>query len=760
VKLPDDRKEKQILRVRVAPLLREWLLVLSILSVSVAALSISGSLSRFDQALYDLTLRWSAPPAPDRVLIVAVDDASLESIGPWPWRAEEHARAIDALVAAGAAAIGYGVTFERDRDDPALRAALRRAAAKGVRVVMPVRIRVPGPNGKPYMTELPPDGALAGHHLVRTDGDGVVRRVDLAIDAGARWPHTAALLAGPGGDVALATLPPFEPEGSQGKVQRHGERLIGFRGPPGSIRSLPMMAVLAGDAPRELIVGRTVMVGVTATDYGERFSTAVSGREGAMSGVEIDASVVADLLQGRRLERTSPERSLTLALVMLWLVMVGMLVMRPGAAGVFGIMLMILVMTSAAAALIAIGRWVEPAGAIVALLAAPPLWAWRRLVVVNDWMTKELTALGDLGLPKRLSRAPSDPVTRTTEMLAATIERVDELRRLADAALRGLPDATVLVSNTGEIVAANGAAEALFGADPTPRAVDAAFSHAGLPAFGATALAAPEPAWRGEFRASDGSIRDVRFTPWRNNSGEALGWIARFADVSALRKAEAAREEALQLLTHDMRAPQASILALVDRADGLPPDTADRLRQLARRTIGLADGYLHLARAEAGNYALCEVDLAAIATEAVDEMWPQAQALGVRLDGLGIDEEALMWGNHGLLMRAIVNLISNALKHAPRGSIVTVRLRGDRSDWRLDVEDQGPGIAAEIQSQLFGRFRTGGEAGGVGLGLAFVRSVAEGHGGLARCQSVPGEGATFTLWLPGLESGRMAVAAE
>ncbi len=756
---PDHPSDGQDVRARVAPLLREWLLVLTLLSFTVLGLSVTGALGRFDQAIYDLTVRWSAPPPPDQVLIVAIDDSSLERLGPWPWTDARHAEVIDRLVASGVTSIGYDIFLDCDAPSASLEAALRRAKQAGVRVAMPVKLRIPGPNGKSYLADPPPAGAAAGHVLIRTDNDGVVRRVDLAVEAGQRWPRLAALVAGLGGAQALSMLP-SQSAAETGPLRLLGERLIGFRGPPGRIRSLPIMAVLGGEAPRELLEGRRIMIGVTASGYSERFSTAVSGREGAMSGIEIEASLVADLIQGRRLERAGPERSLALALVMLWLVMVGMLILRPGVAGIFGIALMILVLLGATAGLIAVGRWAEPAAAVVALLAAPPLWAWRRLAVVNDWMTRELTALGDMGLPKRRSRGPSDPVTRTTEMLAATIDRVEELRQLADAALRGLPDATVLVSNLGQIVAANGAAEALFGANPAPAAIDVAFAKASLPAFGAEALASPDSPWRGEFSATDGSIREVRFTPWRGSSGTPLGWIVRFADISALRRAEAAREEALQLLTHDMRAPQASILALVERRQDMSIDTASRLRHLAQRTIGLADGYLQLARAEVGNYTMSEVDLAAIATEAVDELWPQAQSMGLRIDGLGLDEEALMWGNHSLLMRAVVNLIANALKHAPRGSIITVRLRNDRSDWRLDVEDRGPGVPAELQSQLFGRFRTGGEAGGVGLGLAFVRSVAEGHGGLARCTSVPGEGATFTLWLPGLQSGRAALAAE
>jgi signal transduction histidine kinase len=335
-------------------------------------------------------------------------------------------------------------------------------------------------------------------------------------------------------------------------------------------------------------------------------------------------------------------------------------------------------------------------------------------------------------------------------MLAATIDRVEELRRLADAALRGLPDATVLVSEGGAIVAANVAAEELFGPELHGGAIDAAFAGQDLPPFGAPALAAADSRWRGEFTAADGTAREIRFTPWRDADGAPLGWIVRFADISALRRAEAAREEALQLLTHDMRAPQASILALVDRTAGLPSETAERLRQLARRTISLADGYLQLARADAGGYTMSEIDLAAIATEAVDELWPQANDCGIRINGEGLEKEALAWGNHGLLLRALINLLGNAVKFAPSDSIIRVRLLPNSQDWQLDISDSGPGVPLDIQAQLFNRFRTGGEAGGIGLGLAFVKAVADGHGGYVRCASVPGEGATFSLFLPGL----------
>lgn len=732
-------------------MLREWLLALTIMSLAVVALTTTNSLSRLDQAIYDVTARLTAPLPPDNVLIVAIDDASIDALGPWPWPAARHAEALDSLRRAGALAIGYDAGLELS-DSDALAPALARARAASVPVAMPAHFRVPGADGRAYDVSPAPRGALASHALIRPDDDGVVRRLTLALDGERRWPHLAAALVG---GRATAPLPKFARPAGPVALTRQAERLVGFRGGAGSFRSFPMSAVLAGEVPRELIDGRVVLVGLTATGLGAQYSTSTAGAGGAMSAVEINASFVADLLQGRVLSVADGQRALTLALLLLWTVMAAMLLLRPGLAGAFSIGLILLILLLSATALLATGNWIQPAAAVVALFVAPPFWAWRRLAVVNDWMSRELDALGDLGLPKRRrQQLASDPVTQATERLAQTIDRVQELRRLADAALRGLPDATLLVSGTGEIVATNGAAEALFGENPKPRTIEAAFKGNDLPPFRADALAMERGPWHGEFQATDGTVREVRYTPWRDAAEKPLGWIVRFADISALRKAEAAREEALQLLTHDMRAPQASILALVDRSEDMPKEMADRLRQLARRTISLADGYLQLARADAGGYAMEEVDLGAIATEAVDEVWPLATARNIRIKGERIDREALTCGNASLLMRAIVNLLSNAVKFSPKGGEIIVRLKADVKDWRLDVIDHGPGVPGDVQAKLFGRFQTGGEMGGVGLGLAFVKSVADGHGGLVRCHSVPGEGAMFSLYLPGLRKKR------
>ena len=726
---------------RPARLPGEWLAVGIGLSALVVALVLTGAVRRLDHVAYDLIITAHPAAAPDDIVIIGIDEASLARIGPWPWPRRVHARAIAQLAAAGPRAIGYDVLFtEAGADDAALDAAIRAA---GVPIVLPMQFEVPGHNGHAHDEIVPAVGggfARIGQSTLTPDEDGVVRTLDLALDGTKRWPHIAALLS------QIPPLPNFAVRPATAPLRRVGERLVGFRGPPGSFRSISFAALLAGEVPPEFLKGHIVLVGATAAGLGDQFSTPTAGRAGVMPGVELQASLVADLLQGRNLRRAGDGAAITLALATLWLGMIGLLRLRPAAAALFGAALVVLVVATSAMLFEVSGLWIAPAAGVIGLLLAQPLWAWRRLAVVNDWMLAELAALGGGIVPKSTRSATADPVTRTTQLLAATIDRVDELREIADAAIRGLPDPTLLVARDGTIAAANTAAEALFGNAPALAAVDAAFT--GLPAFGAISLGDPTTPWRGEHRATDASIRDIRFTPWHGPDGTALGWIVRFADISALRRAEAAREEALQLLTHDMRAPQASIIALVDREPGLAPALADKLRGLATRTIGLADGYLQLARAEAGDYAMGEVDLAAIATEAVDELWPQAQVAGVRLVGRGLDDEALLIGNHQLLLRAAINLIGNAVKFAPRGSDVDCSVVRDGDFWRLGIADQGPGIAPDVQARLFGRFRAGPQAGGVGLGLAFVRTVAAGHGGSIGFTTTPGAGASFILRLP------------
>lgn len=226
---------------------------------------------------------------------------------------------------------------------------------------------------------------------------------------------------------------------------------------------------------------------------------------------------------------------------------------------------------------------------------------------------------------------------------------------------------------------------------------------------------------------------------------------ARIRQVQAaahrLRHLQEERRETLAFISHDLRAPLAAALMQVD---DLPPTAQKRLREPLTRGLTLAEEFLRTSRAEMIDTARFEeLDFGALLHQAVDDAFAGARAKSVRLVRALPDEPVWLNGEFGLLHRAMLNLVQNAVQYAPPGSEVRVALTVEAGQAAASVTDHGPGIPAGEQARLFQRFaRATGHGGGTGLGLYFVRTVAEKHGGTVAVRSAPGEATCFTLKLP------------
>ena len=106
-----------------------------------------------------------------------------------------------------------------------------------------------------------------------------------------------------------------------------------------------------------------------------------------------------------------------------------------------------------------------------------------------------------------------------------------------------------------------------------------------------------------------------------------------------------------------------------------------------------------------------------------------------------------VWADRDQAVQVLLNLVRNALEAMPQGGTLRVSARAERGGVSLSVADTGPGIAPEDLPRLFEPYFTRKE-GGTGLGLAIAQRIAEEHGGRLEVASAPGQGATFTLWLP------------
>ncbi|MEM7405586.1 MAG: CHASE2 domain-containing protein [Pseudomonadota bacterium] len=250
----------------------------------------------------------------------------------------------------------------------------------------------------------------------------------------------------------------------------------------------------------------------------------------------------------------------------------------------------------------------------------------------------------------------------------------------------------------------------------------------------------------------------IQITPYGRDHGAPFGIIINMSDISELRASERRRSEMLSFISHDLRSPLVSTLALTQIATLKPERLTDgktvgRIESNVKKTLELADDFLHLARAESGAaVALTPVDFGQLARSAFDQVRVQAEqkSMTARCE---IDGPFIVSGESGLLERAVVNLLTNAVKYSGEGASVTVRMGADEQYVRCQVSDTGLGIPAGAVPTLFDRFtRVQGEdhrkRSGAGLGLAFVHTVATRHGGDVEVRSVEGEGSTFEIRIP------------
>ncbi|HEY8083938.1 MAG TPA: HAMP domain-containing sensor histidine kinase [Solirubrobacterales bacterium] len=212
--------------------------------------------------------------------------------------------------------------------------------------------------------------------------------------------------------------------------------------------------------------------------------------------------------------------------------------------------------------------------------------------------------------------------------------------------------------------------------------------------------------------------------------------------------------------SHELRTPLTSILANLEllqasleehgsEGDGTVVESA--LRSSARMSRLVAD-LLLLARADAGRIgARTRCDLAEAAGNAAVEVAPTVGERELRVEN---DQSLPVDGNPDELHRMVLNLLDNAVRHTPPGSRIELRLRKEGGRAVVEVADDGPGIPAELQGQVFERFARGdgpadtAASAGSGLGLAIVRAVAVSHGGMAEVVKSEAGGALFRIELP------------
>lgn len=224
--------------------------------------------------------------------------------------------------------------------------------------------------------------------------------------------------------------------------------------------------------------------------------------------------------------------------------------------------------------------------------------------------------------------------------------------------------------------------------------------------------------------------------------------------------------EFLANITHEFRTPLTALSASVELLmDQLPSLSASEIEQLLHAlNVGiidlqaLIDNLIEAASIEAGRFKVNPqpVPLGTIIADAIRTVEPIVLRHGLHLYGPAQEDDVMVHADRRRTCQALVNILSNAIKHSPEGSTIRVTSEHLRGAVRIEVHDQGKGVPAEQRSKLFNRFITPGNEGdesqlGLGLGLSVVKAIVEAQQGAVGFRESESGGAVFWLTLPLVE---------
>lgn len=771
--------------------LTEWLFVLFMLTTAFYVFNGTKIAALTNNYVYDRLLTQHLREADPQIVIIGIDDSSLQELGHWPWSRQTHTTFLKELYKYEPKAVLFDILTIEPSKNPNDDTQLGNAMGLFERLAAPILLSSYAGELPEVTLPIPPvaNNAHLGQILVTADDDGVVRQTFLSIKDknGKPWSILPRLLLDKASQKELSDDEIFK---------------IPFNVPKAGYVTLPYWSILNHQVPSELLKGKYILVGATATGLGDQQITPISGAQGAIAGIEIHANVLDTLIN--HLQINEPRSTwvhvlniatpiLILMLAFLW---VGERFYLSAFILVFGVYSALVLYL-----LWAMRFWLPPVATLLGLLLTYVVWGWRRSTVLLAYVYSSLKNaqdnLGDLTLLFE-EKASSHFLPQTIEQ---NMSQISQLYQLIGDSLAHLPTALVVINHRGEILMRNQLANQIF----SPFAQAAPYLTELLQQIDSSIFLKNFKENWGQLHGIELKSKNNQYfqlhltnillsdnaqkhTLYASESGSV--WLVNFINLSAERSAEKQRAELVTFLSHDLRTPQVSILSLLELQQHENTRTTEtllfeKIADKVYRTLGWANDLVGLSQAQNNAYTLIEANFANIIDDIFEQIWPQAQAKNIDLIINDNDrtkaEDIWLKVDGKLLTRALINLLSNAVRYSNDNSQVrlTVDINtremfrsvapGTDSDnnshilaehWlSCCIINQGHGMTESQVSQL-----NSGEAQhkrtisqsslppdaaqSLGIGFIMTKTVIKRHGGILLVESEAGKGTRITVWLP------------
>lgn len=704
---------------------REWWLTSIAVLMMLAAL-IFGNLARpLGNVLYDHLMRWHGFEANQDIVIVAVDDRSLAELGGWPLQRAHYTHLLKRLDddRFRPKAIGLDVLFlDRSDQDAALAEEMKRH-----RTVLPLAFELHN-DAQHQLHPTPPvapldQAATLGHINAFFDEDGVIRGVQAREQ---QWPHFALALQGQDG----ANEPPYQ-------RFRMVDPSVGF----------PLVSLsdaLASHAFLSLFKDKYVLIGVTAPSLGDRYPTLYSGQHNASTpGVAILASILNASLRQDMVNVAPLSVVFGVSCIGVIGMLLSVLILSPRHALAFGVALMTASVVASYVVLTQENYWLDPTAFLGVSVILQPLWAWGRLDTIVNFVHEKAALLREFRHTNRIQHdlvSSHEVVLQHATLLDHAIDSVRSELNFLSAIIDEMPDAVVIFDQHDALLLSNQRIKLLLNETQlslgSQRSIFFKTLQLPQPLAGSTASHPFQ-------LATSLGLRDFYLKSTAVNTTQSQSFhLVIFLDITDLRQSQKQRDQALQFLSHDMRTPLAAIMSLTrpPKAGAETPQARSQRQKIVQHSqtlLQMMDDFILTITAQQAHYSLKTVLVDELLNDAIEQV--RDLALGKQLSFIEDSEELPLFVkvNTRLMVRALVNLLINAVKFSPPQSCITLQIsQPTAQEVNISLKNT---VAPQTDENLLTGF---------GLGLDFIDTVIDKHQGRIK-RHIPTQGlANITITLP------------